>query len=348
MTSDMPDRTPLPEGTPPADPAAGPAEQPADQAPDSADSSTEPQAAGAPPDQPGDIPPPLAESDTDAPVAPAGQRSFGRFWDLYLVIVFGAGLYGAGGGQPLIFVSAPGFLMLFLIAAFAIVHRWFWGHARRHGNWPPDYRDVLLAVVVQLALLMPLLQLSSWFSGPLLAVMGQVAAAVPPRRWWLPLGAPTLILAHQIGLFNAIAGNDWTRALTLATTVGWAIAIFLYMHLLLDERRAREQLRDDIAALRDEMATSRATAAELLELRHHHQQALILHDSIGHALAVIAIRLETIAGTIGEPAHSIEINELRDLVRRTLAELRNLPAAPAPPGPQNQAVGTDASPAEPE
>lgn len=272
---------------------------------------------------------PAPEAADTPPIAPDtfGQRDFAFFWDVFLTVAFGAGIYEATGGQPGLLATAPGAWMLFLIVAFATAHRWFWGHARRDDAWPPGFRDTLFCVVVQLALLMPLLPLSVWFGGPLLALMGQVAAATPPRRWWLPLGAPALVLAGQLGLFDAIGNRDWARAVGLAAAIGWAVAIFLYMQLLLDERHARERLHDDLALLREEIASARSSADAMRELRRRDLDARTLRESLGHTLAALNIRLETAERLMAEdPTQAAaELGEIRAILRGALAEVRELP-----------------------
>lgn len=273
----------------------------------------------------------VAGEETYAGPVPRWRRHFAIFWDVFLVIAFGAGLFDATRPDGLL--SARGLWLMLLALAFLTAHRWLWAPVRNGtGAWPPLYRDLLLVLIVELILVIALLPASAWFACPLLAMMGQVIATLPPRRWWLPFAAIALVLAGPIGLYQALATRQWTVAVGLAAVVAWLVAIFLYIRLHFDQRHERDELARDLAAAHAELERVAPLLARIDDVHTREQTVNSLRDSLQHTLALINIRLETVRQhLITAPAACAgDLAELHELVQQRLADVAHWPAAPAP------------------
>lgn len=273
-----------------------------------------------------------AESNTPQ-ILPGWRRNFATFWDVFLIAAFGAGLFDAARADGLL--NGRGFWLMLLALAFLTAHRWLWAPVRRVGGvWPPLYRDLLLVLVVELVLVIAMLPASPWFAWPLLAMMGQVAAALPPRRWRVPFAAILLVLAGPIGLYDALGARQWSLSAGLAAAAAWLLAIFLYIRLHFDERETRERLEHDLAAARAEIERAGPLQARIDDLHTREQSLAELRDSLQHTLAFLNIRLEAVHSQLNdEPATGVaELDELRQVVRQRLAEIARWPtSAELPP-----------------
>lgn len=276
--------------------------------------------------------PAAAASDTPH-ILPEWRRNFATFWDVFLIAAFGAGLFDAARPDGLL--NGRGFWLMLLALAFLTAHRWLWAPVRRvSGVWPPLYRDLLLVLVVELVLVIAMLPASSWFAWPLLAMMGQVAAALPTARWRIPFAAILLVLAGPIGLYDALGARQWGLSAGLAAAAAWLLAIFLYIRLHFDEREVRERLERDLAAARAEIERAGPLQARIDDLHTREQSLAELRDSLQHTLAFLNIRLEAVRGQLNdEPATGVaELDELRQVVQQRLAEIARWPApAELPP-----------------
>lgn len=287
-----------------------------------------------------------AESNTPQ-ILPGWRRNFATFWDVFLIAAFGAGLFDAARADGLL--NGRGFWLMLLALAFLTAHRWLWAPVRRVGGiWPPLYRDLLLVLVVELVLVIAMLPASPWFAWPLLAMMGQVAAALPPGRWRVPFAAIMLVLAGPIGLYDALGARQWSLSAGLAAAVAWLLAIFLYIRLHFDERETRERLERDLAAARAEIERAGPLQARIDDLHTREQSLAELRDSLQHTLAFLNIRLEAVHSQLNdEPATGVaELDELRQVVHQRLAEIACWPtSAELPPPALDTPIPAEPAPA---
>ncbi len=273
----------------------------------------------------------IAGAQTHIGAVPRWRHHFAVFWDVFLVIAFGAGLFDAmyPGGL----LNARGLWLTLLTLAFLTAHRWLWAPVRHGtGAWPPLYRDLLLVLIVELILVIALLPSSAWFACPLLAMMGQVVAVLPPRRWWLPFAAIALVLAGPIGLYQTLATRQWTVAAGLVAVVAWLVAIFLYIRLQFDQRHERDELTRDLAAAHDELERVAPLLARMDEFHAREQAVMALRDSLQHTLALMNLRLESARQHLISAPDTCagDLAELHALVQQRLADVARWPAAPEP------------------
>jgi signal transduction histidine kinase len=169
-----------------------------------------------------------------------------------------------------------------------------------------------------------LLQFGRGFSGPIFALMGQVCSSIPIRRWPLPLLAIIGLAGAGAGLIDDFESANWGSILGFAFFMVLWIGIAVFISMLFHERFQREQLIDELRETRDQLAAYAMQAEELAALRERARLAREMHDSLGHALVVVNVKLEAAqrlyAVDAGRGAGELEAT--RALVRATMADLR--------------------------
>lgn len=253
---------------------------------------------------------------------PVWQRHFAIFWDAFLTVAIGAGLFDVAQRNRL--WNAQGLWILFLTLAFLIAHRWLWAPVRHASdNWPPLYRDLLIVLLVEFVLVLALLPSSAWFALLFLAMMGQVAAMSPPSRWWLPFAVILLTLASPIGLYDALAAQRWEVVVHLAAVIAWFPVLFLYVRLFFDDRHARVTLQRNLDAARAEIERMTPLLHRLDALQSREQALASVRDGMHNTLASINLRLDAVRQSIGHDpsAAAAELAELHKLVQQRLKEI---------------------------
>jgi len=251
--------------------------------------------------------------------APDWQRHFAIFWDAFLTVAVGAGLFDAAQRGGL--WNVRGLWMLILSLAFLIAHRWLWAPVRRGtGEWPPLYRDLLIVLGVEFILVIALLPISAWFALLILAMMGQTAAAADPFRWRLPFAVMLLTLAEPIGLYDALATQRWGTVAGLTALIAWLPVIFLYIRLFFDDRQMRAALERDLRAAQEKIERITPLLHRLDELQRREQALTDLRDGMQHTLAYLNLRLDAIRQRMRDDPASIadELAELHNLVQQQL------------------------------
>lgn len=251
--------------------------------------------------------------------APDWQRHFAIFWDAFLTVAVGAGLFDAAQRGGL--WNVRGLWTLILALAFLTAHRWLWSPVRRKtGEWPPTYRDLLIVLGIEFILVIALLPISAWFALLLLAMMGQTAAAAPPFRWRLPFAVMLLTLAQPIGLYDALVTQRWGTVAGLTALIVWLPVIFAYIRLFFNDRQMRAALERDLHAAQEKIARVAPLLHRLDELQRREQALTDLRDGMQHTLAYLNLRLDAIRQQIrDDPAQAAdELAELHNLVQRQL------------------------------
>lgn len=279
------------------------------------------------------------------------RRHFAIFWDAFLTVVIGAGLFDAAQRSGL--WNAHGLWMLLLALAFLIAHRWLWAPVRHASDeWPPLYRDLLIVLAVEFVLVLALLPASAWFALLLLAMLGQVAAAAPIRRWWLPGSVILLTLAGPIGLYDALATQRWGTATGLVAIIAWLPVLFLYIRLFFDEREERAALERDLHAAHAEIERVTPLLRRLDALQSREQALVDMRDGMHHTLAYINLHLDTVRQQRHDDpaAADMTLAALHELVQQRLKEMapdsdeRTGSASPEPHGKVAPSSQTDEPP----
>jgi signal transduction histidine kinase len=256
---------------------------------------------------------------------PRWLRRLGIFWRVIILVSFGFGIVSAQEPDAALFSSWRSAAMVLLIGAFLFSYELYERtETRRGGHWPAPFRTVLLYLIVQLAIMGTLLQFGRGFSGPIFALMGQVGSSLPIRRWPLPLLAIIALASAGAGLIEDISVANWGAVTGFVFSIALWIGIAVFIAMLFHERFQREQLIDELRNTRDELARYALQAEELAALRERTRLAREMHDSLGHALVVVNVKLEAAERLYAVDAGrgAGELAATRALVRATMADLR--------------------------
>jgi signal transduction histidine kinase len=256
---------------------------------------------------------------------PLWMHRLGIFWRVIVLASFGFGIVSAREQDPALFSSWRGVAVLLLIGAFLAGYELYERTETRHGgHWPTPYRAVLLYLIIQLSIMSVLLQFGHGFNGPIYALMGQVCSSIPIRKWPIPLLAITALAGAAGGLIEAISAANWGDILGFVFFMVLWIGIAVFISMLFHERHQREQLIAELRETRDELAQYAIQAEELAALRERTRLAREMHDSLGHALVVVNVKLEAAQRLYGVDVGrgDNELEATRALVRATMVELR--------------------------
>jgi signal transduction histidine kinase len=247
------------------------------------------------------------------------------FWRVILILSILSGVVDATDGNLAVLVSWRGAALVGLIGAFLACYELFEHTEARCGfHWPVPYRQVLLYLVVQIALVSGLLAIDFTFVGPLFALMGQVFSSLRPRQWIIPIGAIIALAAAPIGIYDTVRESDWGSLIGFGFFIASWLAIALFIGALFSERHQRERLIGELRQAKEDLERYATQAEELAALRERTRLARDMHDSLGHALVVVNVKLEAAQRlyAVDETRGAAELEATRALVRETMGELR--------------------------
>jgi signal transduction histidine kinase len=190
--------------------------------------------------------------------------------------------------------------------------------------WPMSWQLALAYFGGEALILAGLMALDANFIGLAFAFMGQTFGALRPRQWPLPLLIYLALLSHTIGLLDAIMAGQWLGAVSLLFTVSVLVLSGLMISQLIAQRYELMHLVGELRRAKAAVEAGAAEQEELAMLRERTRLAREMHDSIGHALVLVNVKLEAAQRLYArDPARGdAELEATRGLVRETMAELR--------------------------
>lgn len=261
--------------------------------------------------------PPLAPLDI-TPAPPQHLQWYGRFWDVMSIFIFSAvaiSTLATGWGALtwrhwVVFVLslAQGGLYVFSISTRG------WPIARR---WLGLYFTVGPALWIISGLLLP----TTWWLG--MTYFGQMFGVLSP-----PIVIPGSLIINGIIVLYIARWNpaNITPGLVMGFFFQWlgGMAVYLFIFTIIRTSEKRGHLVAKLEAAQRELETLRQKDVELATLRERERLARDLHDSLGHALTVMAVQLEAIQRLYKvDPERGAEhVEELKALTRRSMADLR--------------------------
>ena len=173
-----------------------------------------------------------------------------------------------------------------------------------------------------------------------------------PFTWWLgftyfgqmfgllPLRAVmpgTAIVTFLIALIT----SDWNlRHIPLGAVIGFTfqwlggMTIFLFIYGIIRTSRERAKLITKLEFAQKELELAHQRDTELATLQERERLARDLHDSLGHALVAMSVQLEAIQRLykVDPNKASAQVDELKDLTRASMDDLRRSLAGLRAPG----------------
>lgn len=272
----------------------------------------------------------------DEVCAPLWQAPHIFGWSADLVTLFWSSVVAAlvTLSGALVFTERPtplrtwnGWLTLALALAYIAWYPYLMRVSRTQGDqfWrtPAGRRHsvlLYLALAIGLALTAALVILHSEFLSLIYIDVGAVVMTLSWRSSILPLVALGLLYVFAGGLLQVGAIGLGFNLFAFAMTIG----IVASLRALLTERAARERLIAELREAQRQLQQAAAREAELAALRERNRLAREMHDSLGHALTLIAVKIEAAQRlqAVAPARATQEWEETKALVRASMGELR--------------------------
>jgi signal transduction histidine kinase len=247
------------------------------------------------------------------------------FWTGVIAVLLALAGAQAVADQPRLLSSWNGWLMVALMLAYL---GWYVMVMRlrriRHGQFWGEFVDpwrIYLLIGVCLAITAALLMLHQEFVGLLYIDVGVIVMAFSWRGSVLPLAAVVLLFLTEGGLLHAGTAALGYSLFSICLTMGISYSI----KVVLRERHQREQVIAELHEAQRQLRLAAARDVELAALQERNRLAREMHDSLGHALVLISVKMEAVQRLQAvDPARAIaEWEDTKALVRSTMADLRS-------------------------
>lgn len=260
---------------------------------------------------------------------PPGDPSFWQTWSLlwlfwtvvlYVSLSFGTNDTILRYGSALL--SWRGMVFVALLVLFCGVYHFVFLH--RRWDWPMKGRRALFYFPVQLAVLWALTFFSPNFGWLGFAVLGHIASTLPLKQWPLPVLGVMALLGIPFDAYRDLQQGNWLAVLLMLFNISIFLGMFISVYVVFQQRFALAQLVEELRAAKHELEAQAAQTEELAALRERTRLARDMHDSIGHALVVVNVKLEAAQRLYAVDAArgSAELDATKTLVRDTMADLR--------------------------
>ncbi|HYF62883.1 MAG TPA: sensor histidine kinase [Herpetosiphonaceae bacterium] len=253
------------------------------------------------------------------------MRSIRIFWVAILLLALGLGLADLIQHRPELLRGWPGLAIAGLLAGvLAGYGAMEWVALFKVARWPVPYAVTLAYVAWELLLVILLLRFSGSFIGPLYMLLAQISATQPFRRWPVPMAAVLIVLAMQMGLYASLRANDWGDALGIVLSLAIFVGVFTVVAALFQEHYKREELMAELRRAKADLERYASQAEELAVLRERTRLAREMHDSLGHALVLVNVKLEAAERlyAVSPERGAGELQATRQLVRGAMTDLR--------------------------
>ena len=267
-------------------------------------------------------------ADSKLPIPAQYFDLYGRFWDVASFLIFSL------AAVAVLITNANELTWReWVVAALSIGQGLLYFFCITRGGWPISRRNLAL-----------------YFVGGV--CMWGVACWLNPFTWWLgftyfgqmfgllPLQAVmpgTAVVTFLIALIT----SDWNlRQIPLGAVIGFTfqwlggMTIFLFIYGIIRTSRERAKLITKLEFAQKELELAHQRDTELATLQERERLARDLHDSLGHALVAMSIQLEAIQRLykVDPNKASAQVDELKDLTRASMDDLRRSLAGLRAPG----------------
>jgi signal transduction histidine kinase len=197
-----------------------------------------------------------------------------------------------------------------------------WGYTYGH-QWLSTRQTLLAAAAHLLAMLALVLCFSPNYGWLGVALLFQAIGGMPGRTW-LPLAAGVLLVLLAGAM---VPGGGVPEMYTLFGSLLLFVfngAIAFSFRFVSDQRQQLGSALAQLEVAHAALAASAAQAEQLAVLRERARLARAMHDSIGHALVAMNIKLEAaqLLYARNQARGDAELAATRDLIRATMGDLR--------------------------
>lgn len=264
--------------------------------------------------------------DRDFP-SPVLQR-LTYFWLALIIAALISGGVGANAHQHDLWRSWRGPVMVTLCVVFAAWYLWWlWlTNALQKKEINPRLLRSARYVWVGSGFLIGtgLLLLDSNFVGVAFALMG-CSFVIPSRQALIPITLAILLAAWGEGVLPPARGQSLGDLSGNLYGLALGVGITLAFSALARERYIREHLFRELSQAHRQLRLAAAREVDLATLRERNRLAREMHDSLGHALVSITIKLEAarLLNAVDTARANAELEEVTALVRSTMTDLRH-------------------------
>jgi signal transduction histidine kinase len=247
---------------------------------------------------------------------------FGVFWNVVFYVGIAFAIYNVVVTRPDLLRGWRVVFLGALLAAFCALYQW--SYLQPPWIWPMPARQALAYFPAQITLLLVLTLYNHDFGWMAWAIIAQMATKLPFRQWPLPTLASLAIFTMSFDLQDEIQRGDWVAPLSLVFNSLIFLALFASMYLAFRQRFQLSEVVCELRAAKQKLEQQAAHHEELVVLRERTRLAREMHDSIGHALVAVNVKLEAAQRlyAVNPTRGDRELEATRALVRETMAELR--------------------------
>jgi len=268
------------------------------------------------------------------------MQRLGWFWSVVIYASLGANVYETWKEYPDLVRGWAGIGLFVLLSVFAALYHGIL--CRPSSYWPMPPRRAMLYFGGQLTILALLMRYNVNFGWLAWAIMAHAASTLPMKQWPLPMLGSFLVVAAPFGIYDAVADGRWGEFVRFAFSVGGFLAIYIMIYMLFSQRYELAATVQQLRQAKQQLEEQAAQAEELAALRERTRLARDMHDSIGHALVVVNVKLEAAQRlyVVDAARGSAELDATKVLVRDTMAELRRSLAELRAPVPDHHDLAT--------
>ncbi|MFN8400791.1 MAG: sensor histidine kinase [Anaerolineales bacterium] len=265
-------------------------------------------------------------SNSNLPMPARYMKMYGRFWDVVSLLIFGVTAITILTAEVLTWRE-------YVVSGLCILQGVLYFFTIAGGRWIKSNQRLALYFIGGLAmwLLSSWLNPSTWWLA--FAYFGQMFGLLPPKAV-IP-GTAFIMICLTLII------SDWNFSeIDSGAAIGfffqWLAGNVLYLFIFGIARTSRQRagLIQKLETAQKELEAARQRDAELATLRERERLARDLHDSLGHSLVALSVQLEAIQRLykVDPERASAQVDELKDLTRASMDELRRSLAGLRAPG----------------
>jgi signal transduction histidine kinase len=229
--------------------------------------------------------------------------------------------------QPMLLRMWDGWLTIALTLAYIAWYPWLLRVSQTQGAWWGNVAvgwrrgfPLYLALAVGLLITAALAILHSAFLPLVYIDVGAIIMTLSWRGAVLPLAVLAALYIVAGDLVHAGVFGLGYNLFAFALTIGIVASI----RALLNERQKREHVIGELRAAQRQLRLASAREVELAALRERNRLAREMHDSLGHALTLIAVKLEVAQRlqAVDLARSAQELEDTKALVRASMGDLR--------------------------
>jgi signal transduction histidine kinase len=182
----------------------------------------------------------------------------------------------------------------------------------------------IIFVVLSLILVFWLNQYNTGFASLYFLVFGQTMGILTWRLAFSFIVLEVLALLFQLGVFSSSGKLDEGSLLGFSISITSALINMVVIVALIRSRINSEELVRELTATKQRLEEALMKEKEVAILRERNRLAREMHDVLGHALVLVAIKIEAAQRlqSVDPERAATELEATKELVRQSMTDLR--------------------------